>query len=512
MLTLSNFFFLSLAEDFLIEHTKISAKFDNFNTGKARISFRITCTPSSKSSDLGFYLLIKNDEDPVTIEKIDPEYNTFLDVREFRQVAGTYAFETVQELDRCTVFTIGEFPENPGIKDRIAIHPKRIFCKRVDYEDTPRELKDKISTRDILLKIGIEGATEILQETSNVPENSCLWTFQFRIFLGHFVPEETLRFWESSSESWSIDFDIHKRRGYEYLISNLEQINVPRYPKSVELWFTIPHLHHFVASSPVYEKAFRLKFRDVKFKTERNQYETTKIGEFETQEGDYAVKIVNKTGDFAEFSIICISPLIPGGLKKEIEEFRSRAPFLVTWKDILTPFSLLVALISLTIGSTVALVTDVGVYGEKVTTPFGVFDLKLLILSSVFTGAAIWAIASSLSFATQYVSKRESKLRQKGVYIGPQEIGTAIAIIVMILYGITIFLLYFNQRQIYIGPKEFGIALALLVVVFHAMIILLIYFNEKLVRILKRKFGIMIIISIAILYVVIVSLLYFSLK
>lgn len=370
-----NFFFLSLDNDALIEHVKISVKFDNFNRGKARISLRTTFISSKNSNDVEFYLLIKNDESPVTIEKIYSEYNKFLDTTEFRQVAGACALLSPDNYDHCTVFPIGKFPENRNLEEKRAIHPKKITCRIVGHSDSPEQLKNMLSERDILLRINVDDAAEILREISTALEKPYIYMVQFRIFLGNFIPEKTLEYWKSSSKSWSINFDMHKKRGYTHFFSNLKEKRVLKYPKSVELWFTIPHSHFFVASSPSYEKAIRLRPNDIVYKTEK------KVGEFETQEGDYAVKIMNKSGDFVEFFIIGVSPFLrreqPKELREEIDKIKLTTEKFVTWKEILTPLTLLVTLLSLSASSTVVLVTRMEVNNESLNTPLGLVNLEL---------------------------------------------------------------------------------------------------------------------------------------
>jgi hypothetical protein len=441
---MANFFFLSFDNIISIDHAKISVKFDNFNKGKARISLRMISTLSKSSTCLELYFLIKNDENPVKFNDIrGSEYNKSLDVDEFRQVAGAYGFEQKEDYDHCTVFTIEEFKENPDLENRKAIHPKEIVCNRVNYGDIPKELKSKVKRKDILIKVEVGKMKKILKEASSALEEAPVWMFQFRIFLRGFLSEEALKCWQSSSKSWSVDFDVHKQRNHEDLLIKLKDMKVLRYPESLELWFTIPHSHQFVASSPVYEKAFRLKSEDLAYKTEKQQF-----GDFTTREGDYAVKIVNKDGDFIEFSIICISPFLPGEkpetLRKDIEEFWLITPKFVTWENIFTPITLLVTLLSLIFGSMVAFFTDIGNACEEISTPIGQLNLRLLILSSIFIGSAIWAISAALSLASQGISrKRDSRLMKKGVFIGIWALTIAIVIVISVLCAMIIILLYY---------------------------------------------------------------------
>ena len=401
---MANFFFLSFDGFTSIKHAKISVKFDNLGKGKARISFRLITTLSEISDHSELYLLIKNVENPVTLEKTNSKYNKFLNTEQFRQVAGVFGLNQMRSLTHYSVFTIGEFPENPNIESKTAIHPKEITCERVDYKNIPEQLQGKITRRDILLRIEIDNVKKILEEASSIIKESYVWIFQFRIVLGRFISEESLRCWRSSSKSWSVDFDIHKRRNYENLVESLNGLGVQRYPESLELWFTIPHSHQFVASSPVYEKAFRLKSEDITYKTEKQQ-----VGEFETQEGDYAVKIVNRSGSFVEFSIICTSPFLPeetpGELRKKIEEFWSKESSFVTWDRMMNPLILLLALLTLVFG-----IVSIFVTGMTETLELRL-TLWTIIVAAVFFGLSVWGISVSFSLLSDHLFLEKTKHR-----------------------------------------------------------------------------------------------------
>lgn len=429
-----NFFFLSLHNDILIEHVKISVKFDNFSRGKARISFRATFILSEKSKDAELYLLIKNDESPVTIEKIASEYNKFLDATEFRQVAGAYAFQSPINYQHCTAFPLGKFLENRDLEDKMAIHPKTITCTAVRQSDFPDQLRNMLNERDILLRISVDDLTEILSEISTVREKPYIYTIQFRIFLGNFVHRETLKCWRSPGRFWSVDFDLHKERGHTPLFGNLMDRGILRYPRSVELWFTIPHSYYFVASMPPYEKAIRLKPNDIGYKTERKE-----VGEFETQEGDYAVKIMNRSGDFVEFSIICVSPFLPEEQPKILREEITEK--YITWKEILIPLTLLVTLLSLIVSSTIVLAL---LQRESIVTPLAQANLELLILSSLLTGTLVCAVAFSLSFASRKYAQHLEPMqgREKYIFLHSRGLAWAIVLIWIVAHALTIIFIY----------------------------------------------------------------------
>jgi hypothetical protein len=414
---------------------------------------------SEESNDLGFYFLIKNDENPVTLEGIKSEYNKFLHTADFRRVAGAFEMEPEKSLEHCTIFIIGKFPENMDLENKNAVHPKKITCAQVYHKDFPEQLKNVIGEGDILLRIDVDDSTEILQEISDNLEKPYYCMFQFRIFLGNFISEKTLEYWKSSNKSWAVDFDLHKKRGYEHFIYTLQQGEILRYPKSVELWFTIPHSHFFVASSPAYEKAFRLKLEDIEYKTERRE-----VGEFQTRGGDYAVKIMNKTKDFVEFSIICVSPFLrgeePQELKEKIEHLnedfkeklrqteeslkesfkeslRQTEERFITWKELVTPLTLLVTLLSLVVSVTVVLVVRMEGYNENVPTPSGEVSLGLLILTALFTGTVVWAIAFSLSFASKkyLLCKKSPTPGIEGIIVFPRNLAFAIILVWLVLYA-----------------------------------------------------------------------------
>lgn len=401
---LSNFFLYSDGFD-SIEHVKISLKFDNSNKGKARTSFRIISKSLEIRENLSFFILIKNDENAVRIEKeVNTKYNKHLKDSRFRKVAGAYGLEPdiSKDFSHCTVFAVEEFPENPDLVDKKIIHPNKITSNTIEYRNAPDSIKGLINNKDILLKFDVNNAREIFEETSCIHEKPYIFVFQFRIFFKNFIPSETLSYWQKSSKSWAVDFDLNRKRGYENLIENLDRENLLRYPHSIELWFTIPHSHFFVASSPVYEKAFRLKSEDLGYKTAEEQ-----VGEFETREGDYAVKIMNRSGSFVEFSIVCVSPFLPEEepekLRKEIENFQSASSKFVTWKGMVNPLVLLLAFLAL-----IFAVISLFIGGMTETLELKA-NLWTISVAAVFFGLSVWGISASLNLLSYHLSLKRRR-------------------------------------------------------------------------------------------------------
>lgn len=441
-----NFFFLSFDNSSVFRHAKISIKFDNKRKGKARVSIRSTLETSDEN--LEFYFLIKNDEDPITLEDIRPDYNEYLENSEFLEMAGAYHLKKEIVLDHCSIFCETNSDDDNCLEGDRLIHPRLIACEEVRDTELPEPLTGVLTKRDIVLRVKAVNQKEIKDEVSQVVEGSNSFFCQFRIFLGDFVSSQNLAYWESSSKSWSIDFSLHKERAYERLVDKLVERRILKYPISVELWFSIPHSHIFVASSPVYEKAFRLKREDIEYKTDWRE-----VGEFQTREGDYAVKIVNQAGHFAEFSIICVSPFRPG---EDPEELKNRIDSLkedvrqsiqiaeekfITWKEVATPLILMVTLLSLVVSVTVALAVRMEGYNETIMTSSGTVDLTILILSAVFTGIVVWAIAFSMSFLSgRYLARRKGNIMAEEAF--PPNLARAIIIVWLGLYSLAIAIIY----------------------------------------------------------------------
>lgn len=416
---MSNFLFLS--HDALIEHSKMSIKLDNNCDGKARISFRLVLNLKLDRSDSVLYVLIKNMENSAKYIRAEEGYNQRLESEQFLRAAGAYNLKKIKEFDNFSIFTAGDPLESQDFEGKTVIHPKNITCENLNYGFIPDFLRSMVNTRDIVLKIGILDVEEILSKLSNMctdasvgtsgiayHDEGLIWVLQFRIFLQDFVPEVTKKCWSLSNKSWSIDFNIHKRRNYEDLIGRLEKEKLLIYPKSLELWFTIPHLHQFVASSPVYEKAFRMKPEDLAYKRVNIADEATAVAEFDTQEGDYSVKIVNKSKDFVEFSVICTSPFLPDEkpeeLSRKISDFEKKAPQFVQWGDIMYPFGLFLAFLTLIYAIISVFVSGLGQSQELRLTLFTV------IAAAVFFGVSVWGI-SMLCYILVTPQRMRTKLK-----------------------------------------------------------------------------------------------------
>jgi hypothetical protein len=400
--SLSNFLFLS--QEVIIEHAKMSIKLDNNRERRARISFRLILSSESDRSDPVLYVLIKNMESSAKYIGAEEDYNQRLEIGQFRRAAGAYGFREIEKSRDFSIFAVDDLPEAPLLQGEIIIHPKNITCEYLNYGIIPDFLRSMVNTRDIVLRIKIVDVEEILCKLNSTRENASMgtsvsacqnngliWIFQFRISLQDFVPEGTKKCWESSNKSWSIDFNIHKRRNYEDLIDRLEEDRLLVYPKSLELWFTIPHLHQFVASSPVYEKAFIMKSEDLAYKRVSPAEEGTAVAEFETQEGDYSVKIVNKSKDFVEFSVICTSPFLPAEkpeeLSRKIRDFERKAPQFVQREDIMYPFGLFLAFLTLIYAIISVFLSGLGENQELRLTLFTV------VAAAIFFGVSVWGIS-----------------------------------------------------------------------------------------------------------------------
>lgn len=384
-----------------IKYTKLTIKFDNSGEGKARFSFKLWIEKEDLEEIPEIYLLMCNRENPVSLEMIDKIYNRYLIKEEFRKAAGIEDTEEKEKYERFTLENITKFEEDMDLKGKRILNPKVISVDIIK----PKLLIDRIpkhmiKNEDILLRIqpiDKETAEEIINH--NLEENVRI-EFQFRVFLRNFLPRETLESWESSSGSWSVDVDIHKERGYEDISEEFKEIL--KYPENLDLWINIPHNHLFIASSPIYKNAIKLKVEDIQYKT----YETYEKGEeffkkFETEVGDYSVQINNKEGKPKDFSIICVSPFLPEEtprrLRKDIKDFKRKSKEFVTWRGIIGPFALLVASMSMIISATVAFLTGGEyVFQNRVTT---------ILFESFFYALFIWTFIGFINIAFSLIVK-----------------------------------------------------------------------------------------------------------
>lgn len=326
---MSNFLFFSFQEDLRIKYVKSTVKFDNYGEGRARFSFKIWLEKEYVGEIPEVFLLICNRENPTSLEVIDKSYVGYLIEERFRKAAGIENTEMEDEYDKFMVGEIMKFEEDPSLLGRRILNPKCISVEAVE----PRALAEKIPrhlirNEDILLKM-----QPIDKEIGKIIEGDLkinpIIEFQFRIFLGGFLPRQTLENWRSSSESWSVDIDIHKERGFEDVYEFFG--NLLKYPENLDLWINIPHGHLFIASSPVYENTIKLKTEDIQYKTYKRYKKEEKefYEKFETMEGDYSVKISNGEGKPKDFSIVSVSPFLPEEaprkLREDMKEFEMKS-------------------------------------------------------------------------------------------------------------------------------------------------------------------------------------------
>lgn len=347
------------------------------------------------------YLLLCNRENLVSLEMIDKVYNRYLIEESFRKAAGIEDTEEKEKFERFTLENIKKFEEDKNLKGKKILNPNTISIDPIK----PKLLANKIPGRvikneDILLRIRPVDEETRREIVDNDLEKDIRIEFQFRIFLRNFLPRETLESWESSSGSWSVDVDIHKERGHEDVHEGLGE--TLEYPENLDLWINIPHNHLFIASSPIYKNAIKLKIEDIQYKT----YETYEKGgeffrKFETKVGGYSVQINNREGKPKDFSIICVSPFLPEEtprkLRKDMEDFERRSKEFVTWRGIMGPFALLVASMSMIISATVAFITGGEyIFHDRITT---------ILFESFFYALFIWTFIGFINIAFSLLVK-----------------------------------------------------------------------------------------------------------
>lgn len=392
-----NLFFFSLQNDLEIKYAKISVKFDNSEEGKARFSFKLWLKKENLGETPELYLLVNNKEIPVALENIDEQYNKRLKEEDFRKAAGIDDTKKEKEHEEFTIEVIKEFEEDNNLVNKKIIHPKTMSVTKTFPTILPEEMSIHIERhRDLLLNIKplyfekIKGVEDTLA--------GALIEFQFRIFFRDFTTPEILSSWKSSSEPWSVDIDIHKKRNFKDIFHYFK--DVLKYPKNLDLWITIPHDHLFIASSPAHSSAIKLKKEDILYKThEINDYEEHSrekefYKKFETKEGDYSVKISSNDGKPEEFSIICMSPFLPGEKPHELKEsiskfmkktedvekeFKKESEKFVKWEDIISSLVLLLAIISLIF----SIPAYKGGFSDELTD---------LILESIIFGIVLWVV------------------------------------------------------------------------------------------------------------------------
>lgn len=392
---MTNIFFLSFNSISAIKHCKITGKFDNNGKGKIRLATRFLVEIAEECPrDVDLYLFIRNDQKTLKLGELDQEYNRQFNFRRFRSSAGTGTRfqETGAERNDYVQFIIDESFENPTIVEKNVTFPLNIKCSVVKGEEIPDELENCVTEEDILIKI-----------TFNKDETSSerLYVFQIVVILENFLPEEEIGGWKVPSKVWSANFNMHETIGYERLFQRIQ--GHLRYPDILELWVYLPSGHQFVASSPRYEKVFKLEASDI-------QLRTSKGDEFLSKEGDLAVKLMNKLGKSEKYSIICTSPhMIEEKIENLVEElFEEEKKNFVTWGEFIQPLALLVGLFSLVIGVIVVLaVRSIPISQASGTispvslplafSPTGIsINIETIVAASIFFGISTWAISTTL--------------------------------------------------------------------------------------------------------------------
>jgi hypothetical protein len=344
------------------------------------------------------YLYIQNISKKIKLECIDENYNNKLKEKAFRKVAGTKKVE-IQNIDFFSLTQI-DLIEDPAIHGKRAILPDQVKVDGVEPHTTIPEISGDIFNEGIILRI-----TPILNETieNNTIQkklDTTIIEFQCRIFLLNFLSNDTLKSWDSSSKPWSTALHIFSVSNIEEKFKEIEEyvINL----KYIDLWVTVPHDHLFNASSPVYASAIKLKKEDIEYKTYegirsdlRNYYE-----QFETQQGDYSVRIKNyddKSENFGNFSLICTSPFLPeetpGKLREDIETFNKTKERFVKWEDMISPLVLLLAVISILF----SFPQYEGNISNEITT---------LIIMAIIFGLVVWAINVIMGQVAVIVKKK----------------------------------------------------------------------------------------------------------
>ena len=175
-----------------------------------------------------------------------------------------------------------------------------------------------------------------------------------------------------------------------------------KYPENLHFWINIPHNHLFIASSPVYKNAIKLKTEDIQYKTYKT-YEKGKelYRKFETKVGDYSVQISNSDGKPKDFSIVCVSPFLPeeapGKLRRELKDFKRKSREFVTWRGIIGPFALLVASMSMIMSATIAfLAGGEFIFSNRITA---------ILFESFFYALFIWTFIGLINIIASLIAK-----------------------------------------------------------------------------------------------------------
>jgi hypothetical protein len=423
---MANIFLLSPEKNFSIKHLKVTTTFDNGNKGKLRLSVRFLLENKKMiEKPMRMIVLIKNDDRNLSIESLEEDYNERFYEANFRNVAGSAdRFELLEENEEYVTFRITDsFKENERLIDRDVFFSRSLTCKMGDLKELPKALSHNISKNDWLIEI-----TPVL---NSIPSKKLI-LFQFAFVINNYVHEEIRRKWGHSGKIWSINFDFHEKIGYEPFYEKCYKYF--SYPEVFELWVYIPRGHTFTASSPLYDQAFNLDVAETQYKVAQE--------EFETDENDISVKIMNKRGKPEKFSIICISPNISQERLTEIEgkmdDFFEDMKRIPTWKDFLQNMMLTVAFFSLLIGVVVIFAQQViqGTTSLPIADPSyqeieSYFSNNFIFIFEIciFIAFSMWGIFSAFNI----ISKKVKKIESVG-YFGLISIG--LIGIILISFGI----------------------------------------------------------------------------
>lgn len=394
--------------NFRIRYVKVTAVFDRAYRGNLRYAMRLIIeTTQEIEKELRLFILVKNDRGKVGIRDLNGQYNKrFLEVR-FRSVAGANdRFANPEEKKNSVQFTITEyFKENVSLVNRTVQYSKSLNCTKIETIELvsiSKDLEENISEDDILIEVK-PGVFPTGKDT--------LIMFQLAFVLDGFVDENTLSRWKSLGKVWSVNFDFHEKIEYEDFSRKCGSAFT--YPEAFEFWVYIPRGHTPISSSPRYEGAFGLGVAETQYKI------TGK--EFETDENDFAVKLMNGSGKPEKFSVICFSPLVGekqlAAAERKIRHIEEKVEEYPSWRDFIQNMVLTVALFSLLIGAIVILAQQ-AIQGSALQSSAGKLawqDVKiyfsasfaLIVEISVFVGFSFWGVYSSLRIISEKYGKFE---------------------------------------------------------------------------------------------------------
>ena len=390
--------FFSFQNDITIYRIKISIKCDNNGLGKARISLKLLIGKKNITEIPKIFLSIQNISKKTKLEYIDENYNNKLKEKAFRNAAGTEKME-IQNIETFSLTEI-DLIECPAIHNKRAILPDRVLVEEIGFIEDISQIPQMIFDEGIMLQITPMLNEAIKDEKIQKKIDTTIIEFQCRFFLHKFLSEDTLNSWKSSSEPWSTTLNIISKSTIGKKYETIEDYLID--PQHIDLWITIPHGHLFNASSPVYTSAIKLKKEDIEYKTYEGEKRDLKryYKQFETQQGDYSVRIKNynhQSENFGNFSIICTSPFLPeekpGKLREDIEAFNDIKDRFVKWEDMISPLVLLLAVISI--------LFSFPQYRENISN-----EITELIIIAIIFGLVVWSINIMVEQVTKRIGKR----------------------------------------------------------------------------------------------------------